>query len=157
MSKWKLTISRVRSLIQARPRAAAGAGVAGVAACALALGLLLPNNRPPPIHLPPPIKVEQVQYTPPPAFRAPSNVTGVTAPSVASPAPGQGLSVVRRADGALESGYQSRENCNSGTCITEIVDMSDNAVIFGASGWALGYVPTGRGAEVLRTPAAGTN
>lgn len=144
--------ARVHALVRAHPRTATGVGFGGVAATTAAVAVLLASDGPPKVHFPPRPKLEALVFSYPPNALPEGSPRAVvpTAPTTYSGVQSAGLELVRSEKGRLSESFAQQGACARKPCNARIVVKADGAVAFDGDKWGEGYIPTGRGEEVVR-------
>ncbi len=149
--KAKAVWARARALAKAHPRRALGAlGASAVAV--VAVGWIVLNADTSLVHLPKPRGVRPIVLNIPEGALPP----GAPIPTVPKYDPAYAhtqsaaLEPVRDERGRLTRLFREVRDCSSKPCVKRIVVKADGRVAFDGARWADGYIPTGRGKEVVR-------
>jgi hypothetical protein len=142
---WKTRLAEAwRYCVQfahARPRVLAGVGVSSVVTVAVSVAFLVGSGGPPKVHFPPRPKLEPLVFSYPPNAVPEGSPRAVVpeAPKTFSGVQSAGLELVRSENGRLSALFAQQGACGKKPCNARIVAK-----------WAEGYIPTGRGEEVVR-------
>jgi hypothetical protein len=141
--------SAIKTLVAQRPRAVAAALIGGGVATAVMLWSPWDDTA---LHLQRPRGVRPIVLSIPDGALPP----GAPQPSVPkydaryANAESAALEQVRSRKGKLAKPFKRVRKCSKGPCVETIVVKSSGAIAFDGARWAEGYIPTGRGEEVVR-------
>lgn len=146
-------LTQVREWVRAKPRQAmASGGVVAVVIAGAVAWHVATDDGPPPLHFPPRPKLEKLVFDYPPGALPEGAPRAVVpdAPKTFSGVQSAALELVRSERGNLQEGFKREGRCSKKPCDAKILVKADGQVVFDGERWAQGYIPTGRGEEVVR-------
>lgn len=148
----KAVSERASALAAAHPRRTLGAVLGACIVASFAVGWLVLNVDTSPVHLPRPRGVRPIVINIP-AGALPPDAPIPTVPKY-DPAyahtQSAALEPVRNERGRLARAYRELKDCSTNPCTKRVVVKLNGVVAFDGARWAEGYIPTGRGKEVVR-------